>query len=99
MDTASEAILSLRPVNFRYKEDLDSAGVPQFGLIAEEVAEVAPDLVARDEKGEIYTVRYQAVDAMLLNEFQKEHKRVQEQAAKLSTQQKQIEELMSAWRS
>lgn len=95
MDASSEAILSLRPVNFHYKQEIDAAGIPQFGLIAEEVAEVSPDLVARDTKGEIYTVRYEAVNAMLLNEFQKEHKRVQEQTAKLAEQQKQIDELKS----
>jgi hypothetical protein len=78
MDETSEAILGLKPVTFHYK--IDSTGTPQFGLIAEEVAEVNPDLVVRDENGEIYTVRYEAVNAMLLNEFLKEHKAfVQEQ--------------------
>src|SRR5439155_9992992 len=66
MDNASEAILALKPVTFHYKSD--ATGTPQFGLIAEEVAEVNPDLVVRDEKGEIYSVRYDAVNAMLLNE-------------------------------
>jgi len=66
--------LALRPVAFHYKTDL--TGTPQFGLIAEEVAEVNPDLVVRDKNGEIYTVRYDAVNAMLLNEFLKEHRRV-----------------------
>jgi hypothetical protein len=78
MDKASEAILAFKPVTFHYKSD--KAGIPQFGLIAEEVAEVNPDLVVRDENGEIYTVRYDAVNAMLLNEFLKEHQAfVQEQ--------------------
>ena len=77
MDKASEAVLSLKPVTFQYKSD--DKGTPQFGLIAEEVAEVNPDLVVRDEKGEVYTVRYDAVNAMLLNEFQKEHHKVEEQ--------------------
>ncbi len=77
MDAASEALLALRPVTFRYKPELDKAGIPQFGLVAEEVAEVNPDLVVRDEKGEIYTVRYEAVNAMLLNEFLKEHRKVE----------------------
>ena len=77
MDNASEAILGLKPVAFHYKSDATST--PQFGLIAEEVAEVNPDLVVRDENGEIYTVRYEAVNAMLLNEFLKEHRKVQEQ--------------------
>jgi hypothetical protein len=77
MDKASEAVLALKPVTFSYKSD--KTNTPQFGLIAEEVAEVNPDLVVRDEKGEIYTVRYDAVNAMLLNEFLKEHKRVEAQ--------------------
>jgi trimeric autotransporter adhesin len=76
MDKSSEAILGLKPVIFKYKND--SEGTPQFGLIAEEVAKVNPDLVIRDENGQIYTVRYEAVNAMLLNEFLKEHARVQE---------------------
>jgi len=77
MEQASEAILSLKPVTFHYKSD--TKDTPQFGLIAEEVAEVNPDLVVRDADGEIYTVRYDAVYAMLLNEFLKEHRKVEEQ--------------------
>jgi len=77
MDTASEAVLALKPVTFHYKSDPAGAG-PQFGLIGEEVAKVNPDLVVRDDNGEIYTVRYDAVNAMLLNEFLKEHSTVQE---------------------
>ncbi len=77
MDTASEAALALKPVTFQYKND--KAGRPQFGLIAEEVAEVNPDLVVRNKNGEIYTVRYDAVNAMLLNEFLKEHRKIEEQ--------------------
>jgi hypothetical protein len=77
MEQASKAILSLKPVTFHYKSD--TKDTPQFGLIAEEVAEVNPDLVVRDENGEIYSVRYDQVNAMLLNEFLKEHKKVQEQ--------------------
>jgi hypothetical protein len=77
MDQASEAILALKPVTFHYKSD--ATGTPQFGLIAEEVAEVNPDLVVRDADGEIYTVRYDAVNAMLLNEFLKEHRKNEEQ--------------------
>ncbi len=80
MDKASEAILALQPVTFRYKKELDPKGIPQFGLVAEEVAKVNPDLVARDKQGKPYTVRYEAVNAMLLNEFLKEHRQVQEQA-------------------
>jgi hypothetical protein len=82
MDSASEAILALKPVTFHYKSDATST--PQFGLIAEEVAEVNPDLVVRDENGEIYSVRYDAVNAMLLNEFLKEHKTMQEQGATIT---------------
>ena len=71
MDKASEAILALKPVTFRYKQELDPDGIPQFGLVAEEVEKVNPDLVARDDEGKPYTVRYEAVNAMLLNEFSK----------------------------
>jgi uncharacterized coiled-coil protein SlyX len=78
MDKASEAILSLKPVTFRYKQELDPASVPQFGLVAEEVEKVNPDLVARDDEGKPYTVRYEAVNAMLLNEFLKEHRKAKE---------------------
>ena len=78
MDKASEAILALKPVTFRYKKELDPDKIPQFGLIAEEVEKVNPDLVARDEEGKIMSVRYEAVNAMLLNEFLKEHRTVQE---------------------
>jgi len=77
MDKASEAILALKPVTFRYKHELDPAGIPQFGLVAEEVEKVNPDLVARDKDGNRYRVRYEAVNAMLLNEFLKEHREVQ----------------------
>src|SRR5438067_9724589 len=84
MDTTSEAILGLKPVTFQYKSD--SAGTPQFGLIAEEVAKIDPDLVVRDQDGEIYTVRYEAVNAMLLNEFLKEHRTVQELKATAAKQ-------------
>jgi len=82
MDQASEFIHALKPVTFHYKND--ATGTPQFGLIAEEVAEVNPDLVVRDENGEIYTVRYDAVNAMLLNEFLKAHRQIQEQEATLT---------------
>jgi endosialidase-like protein len=78
MDKASEAILTLKPVTFRYKKELDPDGTPQFGLVAEEVEKVNPDLVARDAEGKVYTVRYDAVNAMLLNEFLKEHRTVEE---------------------
>jgi hypothetical protein len=81
MDKASEAILTLKPVTFRYKKELYPDGIPQFGLVAEQVEKVNPDLVARDGEGKPYTVRYDAVNAMLLNEFLKEHRIVQEQQA------------------
>jgi Chaperone of endosialidase len=97
MDKASEAILALKPVTFRYKPDLDPDGVPQFGLVAEEVEKVNPDLVARDGQGKAYTVRYEAVNAMLLNEFLKEHAKVEQLKKnfelKIAEQQKQIEAL------
>ena len=83
MDKASEAILALKPVTFRYKHDLDPEGIPQFGLVAEQVEKVNPALVARDEQGKVYTVRYEAVNAMLLNEFLKQHRKVEEQGRKL----------------
>lgn len=79
MDKVSETILALQPVTFRYKKEIDPNFTLQFGLIAEEVAKVNPDLVARDPKGDIYTVRYDAVNAMLLNELIKQHRRVEEQ--------------------
>jgi hypothetical protein len=91
MEKASEAILSLRPVTFHYKTDTKSA--PQFGLIAEEVAKVNPALVLPDKDGKPYTVRYDAVNAMLLNEFLTEHRKVQELEANAAQQQKQIEAL------
>jgi Chaperone of endosialidase len=84
MDKASEAILALRPVTFRYKKEIDPQGIPQFGLVAEEVEKINPALVARDAEGKVYTVRYEAVNAMLLNEFLKEHRTVQEQKATIS---------------
>jgi Chaperone of endosialidase len=82
MDKTSEAVLALKPVTFHYKSD--NTNTPQFGLIAEEVAKVNPDLVVRDKDGEVYTVRYEAINAMLLNEFLKEHKKVEEQQATIA---------------
>jgi len=84
MDKASEAVLALKPVTFRYKHELDPDGIPQFGLVAEEVAKVNPALVARDAEGKVYTVRYEAINAMLLNEFIKEHQKVQRLEAALA---------------
>ena len=86
MDKASEAIFALKPVTFHYKNEIDPNRSAQFGLVAEDVAKVNPGLVTRDAKGEVYTVRYDAVNAMLLNEFLKEHQKVQQL-------EKQIEKL------
>src|SRR5437773_253204 len=93
MDKASEAVLALKPVTFHYKHELDAKGIPQFGLVAEDVEKVNPDLVARDDQGKPYTVRYEAVNAMLLNEFLKDHRKVQDLEASAVRQQKQIEAL------
>ena len=93
MDKASEAILALKPVTFRYKKEFKPKGIPQFGLVAEEVQKVDPDLVVRDPQGKPYGVRYDAVNAMLLNEFLKEHRKVQQLEANAAQQQKQIEAL------
>ena len=100
MDKASKAILALKPVTFRYKEDVDPDRASQFGLVAEEVEKVDPDLVVHDEEGKPFTVRYEAVNAMLLNEFLKEHRKVEQQETRLgkqeatiAQQQKQIEAL------
>lgn len=91
MDNASKVVLALKPVTFHYKND--KTDTPQFGLIAEEVAKVNPDLIVRDKNGEIYTVRYEAVNAMLLNEFLKEHQKVEDQDRKLKEQQATIAQL------
>ncbi|MGC1321405.1 MAG: tail fiber domain-containing protein [Candidatus Udaeobacter sp.] len=84
MDKASEALLALKPVTFRYKKEIDPTRTSQFGLVAEEVEKVDPDLVVRDKEEKPYTVRYDAVNAMLLNEFLKEHKKVEEQQATIA---------------
>ena len=90
MNDASEALLALKPVTFRYKKEIDPKGVPQFGLVAEEVEKVNPKLVVRDKDGKVNTVRYEAVNAMLLNEFLKEHKRVEEQQVTISDLKKDL---------
>jgi uncharacterized coiled-coil protein SlyX len=95
MDKASEAILALKPVTFHYKKEVDPEGIPQFGLVAEEVEKVNPDLVAHDEQSKVYTVRYDAVNAMLLNEFLKEHRTVQELKSTAAKQEATIAELKS----
>src|SRR6266516_3361799 len=92
MGKASEALLSLRPLTFRYKKNTDPRGARQFGLVAEDVEKVNPALVVRDKNGEIYTVRYEAVNAMLLNEFLKEHRRVEDQARKLQRQESKAQQ-------
>jgi hypothetical protein len=92
MDKASEAILALKPVTFRYKKELDPDGIPQFGLIAEQVEKVNPNLVARDADGKVNTVRYEAVNAMLLNEFLKEHRTVQEQQKEIDALRAELKE-------
>jgi hypothetical protein len=89
MDKASEAILALKPVTFRYKNDANAT--PQFGLIAEEVAQVNPDLAVRDKNGEILSVHYDQINAMLLNEFLKEHKRVEEQQSTIAQLKKDFQ--------
>jgi trimeric autotransporter adhesin len=89
-DKASEAILALKPVTFHYKSD--HTKTPQFGLIAEEVAEVNPDLVVRDKEGKPYSVRYEAVKAMLVNEFLKEHRTVQEQQKEIDALKAELKE-------
>jgi hypothetical protein len=91
MDKTSEAILELKPVTFRYKHEIDPKRIPQFGLVAEEVQKVNPDLVACDAKGEPYTVRYEAINAMLLNEFLKEHRKVEKQAYKMDAADRKIQ--------
>jgi uncharacterized coiled-coil protein SlyX len=92
MDKASEAILALKPVTFRYKHELDPDGIPQFGLVAEDVEKVNPDLVVRDAEGKVFTVRYEAVNAMLLNEFLKAHCKIEQQERKLSEQDRKEQE-------
>jgi len=103
MDKASEALFALRPVAFRYKKEIDPTGISQLGLVAEDVEKVNPDLIVRDKEGKPYSVRYDQVNAMLLNEFLKEHRTVQElkaivakQEANAARQQKQIETLTAA---
>ena len=100
MDTTSEALFALQPVTFRYKKEVDPDGLPQFGLVAEDVEKVNPALIVRDKEGKPYSVRYDQVNAMLLNEFLKEHRKneqqeskLEEQEAKIARQEKQIEAL------
>ena len=97
MEKASEALLALKPVTFRYKKEIDATGTSQFGLVAEEVEKVNPDLVVRDKEGKPYSVRYDQVNAMLLNEFLKEHRKVQALEASAAQQQKRIEALTAGF--
>ena len=97
MDKTSEAILALKPVSFQYRSD--SKGIPQFGLIAEEVAKVNPDLVVRNRNDEIYSVRYEAVNAMLLNEFLKEHRTVQDLKSTVAKQEATIAQQQTSFQS
>jgi len=92
MDKASEAILALKPVTFHYKKEFDPEGIPQFGLVAEEVEKVNPALITRDPEGRPYTVRYEAVNAMLLNEFLKEHRTVQKQQKEVDALRAELKE-------
>jgi hypothetical protein len=103
MKRVSEALFALKPVTFHYKKEIDPAGMQQFGLVAEEVEKVSPELVVRDKEGKPYSVRYEAVNAMLLNEFLKEHRRNEQQEATIARliatdtrQQTQIEALTAA---
>ncbi len=96
MAQASNALLALRPVTFHYKKELDPEGIPQFGLVAEEVEKVAPELVAYDQKGKPYSVRYEEVNVMLLNEFLKQHQKVQQLQARCTEQQKSFRTALAA---
>jgi hypothetical protein len=93
MEKASETILALKPVTFHYKKNIDPARTAQFGLVAEDVEKINPDLVVHDQAGKPYSVRYDQVNAMLLNEFLKAHRRLEEQDATIARQQKQIDAL------
>ena len=92
----SEAVLSLRPVQFRYKHEFDPKEIAQFGLVAEEVEKVNADLVARDDEGKPYSVRYDEINAMLLNEFLKEHRKVEEQGQMIQRLETAVGELKEA---
>jgi len=93
MADASDVLLSLRPVKYEYKPGIDPKGSPQFGLVAEEVDRIDPDLVVHDDRHGIYTVRYEAVNAMLLNEFLKQHQKVEQQNGEIAIQNAVIEGL------
>jgi len=95
MAKTSEAILALKPVTFRYKKEFDPTGIAQYGLVAEDVEKVNPDRVVRDQEGKPYSVRYDQVNAMLLNEFLKEHRKVQKLETNDAEQQREIKELVA----
>jgi trimeric autotransporter adhesin len=92
MEKTSEAILALKPVTFRYKKEIDPDRTPQFGLVAEDVEKVNPNLVVRDKEGRPYTVRYEAVNAMLLNEFLKAHGEVEKQQKEIDALKTELKE-------
>jgi len=98
MNDASEALFALKPVKFRYKKEIDSQGIAQFGLIAEDVEKVNPDLVVRDKEGRPNTVRYEQINAMLLNEFLKEHKKVETLESNSAKQEATISTLREGMR-
>jgi len=98
MNDASEAILKLEPVTFRYKRDLSPEGTSEFGLVAEQVEKVNPDLIVRDKEGKPFSVRYDAVNAMLLNEFLKAHRKLEEQGQTIARQETEIRGLAAQLR-
>lgn len=93
MSEASDLLFALQPVTFRYRKEVDASGTSQFGLVAEDVEKVSPDLIVRDKEGKPYSVRYDQVNAMLLNEFLKEHRKNEQQEATIARLQKQIDAL------
>jgi hypothetical protein len=95
MEKASEAILALKPVTFTYKKNIDHDGTAQFGLVAEDVEKINRDLMVHDQAGKPYSVRYDQMNAMLLNEFLKAHRWMEEQDATIGRQQKQIDALVA----
>ena len=95
MDQTSQALFALKPVTFRYRKEVDPEGTPQLGLVAEEVEKVNPDLVVRDKGGKPYSVRYEQVNAMLLNEFLKAHRKIEEQEATIRQLKKEMETVLT----
>ena len=95
MDSDSEALFALRPVTFRYKKEIDPAGASQFGLVAEDVVKVNPDLIVRDKEGKLCSVRYDQVNAMLLNEFLKEHRKVEKLEATVADLAAQLQKVIA----